>query len=144
MTIEIDWPQLLAEITSKRDALNQVIETLTTHFVRNGAGHNAQAAARLGPGRPKKKPGRKAGHRGRAARAVAITDEQDEAAAIVAQLKAHGAMAPSALAQKLKISVPMLRARVRPLAQAGRVVLTGKTMNRQVALPRPHAAKEAP
>lgn len=32
----IEWPHLLADITAKRDALNQVIETLTKHFIKDG------------------------------------------------------------------------------------------------------------
>lgn len=53
-------------------------------------------------------------------------------------------MTPRALAKELKISVLILRYRMKPLVKAGRVVVTGATMNRQVALPQSHAAKEAP
>jgi DNA-binding transcriptional ArsR family regulator len=59
----------------------------------------------------------------------------DDGAAIIAQLKAHGPMTPGALAQALGISRPNLRYQIKPLESAGRVVSTGATANRRVSLP---------
>lgn len=63
--------------------------------------------------------------------------------AILAQLKEHGTMKPGALAKALGLSVSILRSRLKLLVKAGRIVVTGKTMNRQVSLPQ-RRAKEVP
>lgn len=69
----------------------------------------------------------------------------DVGEAIVAQLKAHGgSMKPGALAKALKIPKHVLRYQLKHVVRAGRVTVTGATLNRQVALPRSRAAKEAP
>lgn len=43
-------------------------------------------------------------------------------------------MKPGALAAALKISVPTLRYRLKPFVKAGRVVITGSTMTREIRL----------
>lgn len=55
----IEWPHLLADITAKRDALNQVIETLTTHFIKDGSSDVDAPVPRPRRGGRRSKPGRR-------------------------------------------------------------------------------------
>lgn len=64
--------------------------------------------------------------------------------AILAALRAKSPQRPGDLAKVLRMTRPMLTKLLKPLIKRGAVLATGATMNRQVALPRGRAAKEAP
>ena len=76
----IEWPHLLADITAKRDALNQVIETLTTHFIKDEAAGVAPSPQGSRGRRLGRKPGPKPGRRTRALKRDGRTDGRTDGA----------------------------------------------------------------
>jgi hypothetical protein len=153
----IEWPHLLADITAKRDALNQVIETLTTHFIKDGSSDAPVVHARRGrkPGRRKtaakrnERTNERTNERAKRAptgrRSRSLPDVSPHGEAILAALRAKSPQRPSELAKVLKLERPALTFQIKPLLKSGAVLATGATMNRQFSLPpRSRAAKEAP
>ena len=93
------------------------------------------------PVRRRATPVQKSGRRKRAEN----RGRMEHAAAILAALRAKSPQSPSELAKTLKLhSASSLNYQVKPLLQSGAVIATGATANRQLALPRSRAAKEAP
>jgi Transcriptional regulators len=146
------WPHLLADITAKRDALTQMIEMIRTHFVADTPGEMPVSRI-VRPGRiARNHRPKKSGPRGRrtdgrteqgprqsAQRSLPDDDVQNT---ILAALRKKSPQRPSELAQRLKISRPVLTYRLRELIKSGSVIATGATINRQIALAGKRAARD--
>lgn len=133
------WPNVLADMVAKRDALTTIIDMIRTHFAGDEPGEmpDSTAAARQPDRRPK------AERRAKPARASSVNHDADvHGQAILAALKKHGGvMKPGDLARAVKLEPANLRYRLKPLEKSKQVLVTGATAGRRISLP---GAKEAP
>ena len=125
------WPNVLADLEAKRDALVTIIDTIRTHFVGDTPGEMPDSTPVAHPRRGKKPA------KVKKARAFVPDEVADKGAAILAMLKKHGgSLAPGALAKALKLgSTATLNYQLKPLVHAKQVVCTGVTAGRRVSLP---------
>lgn len=131
--------QEVEAIEQRRGELLRVIDTLRP-LAGDGRtstpGRSARAAKRRTDGRTEQSSRRRATR--------SRPDWADHEGAILNALRAKSPQRPGELATRLKLDSAVLRYRLKPLLKRGAVLATGKTMNRQLALPRLGAAKEAP
>lgn len=131
------WPNVLADLEAKRNAITLIIDIVRMHFVSDTPGEMPDSTPAAATRRAKKP------RKVKKARAAASADVNAKGAAILAMLKKHhGSMSPGALATALKLgSVSTLNYQLKPLVKAKLVRVTGTTAGRRVSLP---GAKEAP
>jgi hypothetical protein len=141
-----DWPHLLADLTAKRDALNQVIELLTTTFIREDA-----PSSRATVTRPAKALKRNERTNERAKRAPtgtrprSLPDDGDHTAQIVAAVKkAGGIVTRGELLKALGTSLYHTKQWLAVALKAKAVVATGIKAHYRISLPGARPAKEAP
>lgn len=119
-----EWPNLLADLKAKRDALNQVITTIETHFVPV----NGEMPASSVNGRTVRRT-----NRGKVVKASKTAEDYGEA--VLGALRKNNPMMPGQLADRLAVDRATLRHWLSVLVKAKRVEITGNTTNRQVWLP---------
>ena len=145
----IEWPHLLADLTAKRDALNEVIKILTTQFTREIATSASTSRRSKTAVKRNERTNERTNERAKRAptgrRSRSLPDVTKHGAAIVAALRAKSPQNPSELATRVKLARPALTYHIKRLIASGAVLATGATLNRQFTLPpRSRAAKEAP
>lgn len=136
------WPNILADLESKREAIVSLIDLVRTHFVGDDPTSMPESPRAPAP-KPRKTNGRTtdASKAPRHRDAEAVPDGE-LSAAIIATLKKHGSQSPGDLARLLKWDVSVLRYRVKPLLKAHTIIGTGATINRLLSLPGKPPAKE--
>lgn len=117
----LTWPDMLADLTAKRDALNQMIELVRHQF--------APETETPAPAVREKK----------VRRLKSVVKRERDTAAILAALRTKTPQRPGQLATVLKISRATLNHRITALVKSGAVVAEGHTANRQISLPRPRS-----
>lgn len=147
-----DWPHLLADLTAKRDALNQVIAILTTQFgSENGNGASAPSLPRgrrtksPRPPKPRRSIKRAAKPGPRTAPAAALDHPNRDQARTdaVLQLLAAGPLPTKAIAARLRQDRTVVKMALQRLKKGGTLEQVGHGPGTKWVLPR-DAAKEAP
>jgi hypothetical protein len=129
-------PDVLANLRARRDALAAAVTALEAAIAIDGGMSMAPTSAPVTRERRMTSPGK----RSRGANGAATLDDTTEA--ILTCLRQHGPQSPAELQKRAKISAYLLTSRLKQLG--GRVIVTGTTADRMIALPGKTPAKEAP
>lgn len=140
-----EWPNILADLKAKRDALTQVIATIETHFVPV----NGEMPESPLPMRAKGTARRILKRNGAVARVKPATPPGLRAAssdlratAILAALKENSPQSPMQLAKRLAYeTTSALMYHVTKLKKAKRLEVVGPPNNRRIGLPGKTAAR---
>jgi hypothetical protein len=125
----VAWPHVLADLEAKRQALDQMIGIVRTHFLPDGNGEMpASPIESVSSKTPK-------------TRTLADVVDADADGILPALRKMGGEAKPGELAKAVGLSIHTLRSHLKPLIASKRVTVTGSTMSRRVALA---SAKEVP